>query len=148
MSDLLPSVFNKRCAWANSSRRSLKKSDNEQIALDALYKRATVSESLFTKERPWVNLSWFSGKICIFCTFFTAFPFLCPIENCSRHSSPCRSLQKSDHEWFAPVALYIRAMQVICSFSRAHCSFAQKERAIRSKNQRGNSQPCKNRRLR
>ena len=78
MSDLLSSVFNKRCAWANRSRRSLKKSDSEQIALVALYKRATVSESLFTKERPWVNRSWFSGKNLYILYIFHCFSIFMP----------------------------------------------------------------------
>ena len=78
MRDLLSSVFNKRCAWANRSRRSLKKSDNEQIALVALYKRATVSESLFTKERPWVNRSWFSGKNLYILYIFHCFSIFMP----------------------------------------------------------------------
>ena len=78
MSDLLSSVFNKRCAWANRSRQSLKKSDNEQIALVALYKRATVSESLFTKERPWVNRSWFSGKNLYILYVFHCFSLFMP----------------------------------------------------------------------
>ena len=78
MSDLLSSVFNKRCAWANRSRRSLKKSDNEQIALVALYKRATVSESLFTKERPWVNRSWFSEKNLYILYVFHCFSLFMP----------------------------------------------------------------------
>ena len=105
--------------WANHSFFESKSAISSQ-------KRANHSHHSLLKSNPeWIALDSLK-KICIFCTFFTAVPFLCPIENCSRHSSPCRSLQKSDHEWFAPVALYIRAMQVICSFSRAHCSFAHK----------------------
>ena len=65
-----------------------KEQREEQFAFVALYKRATMSESLssfFKKEQPWA----------------------------------------------------------ICSFSRVSRSFAQKKPAIPSKNQRANSQPCK-----
>ena len=48
----------------------------------------------------------------------------------------CRSLQKSNHERFAPVALYKRATGAICTF------FAHKKWAICSKNQRAYSPPC------
>ena len=46
MSDTLLSLFKKERPWADQFRRSLIKSDREGIALVALYKRVTVSESL------------------------------------------------------------------------------------------------------
>ena len=45
------------------------------------------------------------------------------------------SLQKSDHERFAPVAHDKRATGVIRSFSRAKHSFAQKNERFAQKNQ-------------
>ena len=52
------------------------------------------------------------------------------------------SLQKSDHERFAPVAHDKRATGVICSFSRAKHSFAQKNERFAQKKQWANSQSC------
>ena len=55
----------------------------------------------------------------MFGQFFTVFeqffPFLCPRVN---HS--CRSLQKSDREWFAPIAHDKRVMGEIRFFSQAN----------------------------
>ena len=61
MSDSLSSLFKKEQPWANQSCLSLKKRDHERIALVALYKRVTVSESLsiFLKRVALVICSWF-----------------------------------------------------------------------------------------
>ena len=51
--------------WAICSGHSLKKNNGKQIALVALNKRVTVSDSLrsfMTNERPWANLSRHSAQ--------------------------------------------------------------------------------------
>ena len=72
--------------WANHYRRSLKKNDHEQIALVALYKRATMSESLsslFKKERPWANRS------------------CCSLQKSNVSKSLSLLFNKEQHEWLA-----------------------------------------------
>ena len=87
------------------------KSNHEQFAHIALYKRVTMNNSLmslFKKEPCEVLLVIRANhlqktsnllKKSYFCMFF---PFLCPKAN--RSSRSRRSLQKSDHERFAQVA--------------------------------------------
>ena len=53
--------------------------------------------------------------------------------------SNCEQLQSGKR--FAPIPLFKRATGAIRSFSRVNCSFTHKKRAVRSKNQRANSQP-------
>ena len=140
------------------SKSLIIRSDNERFAHVALYKRATVSDSLmslFTKEQcEWftsdlnrllIKNERFAQNILIFrfanrsrcssliCSFLKS--DLGDL-NCSHHS-----LQKSDREQFAQVAHYKRAVGAIHSFSRANRSFAHKKQANRLKNQWANSQP-------
>ena len=73
------------------------------------------------------------------CSFAHSFLLFCSNSrlwaNCS-----CRSIQKSDRELFAPIALY-KSDWLLSKRKSLFCSFANKKRAIRSKNQRANSQP-------
>ena len=68
----------------------------------------------------------------VFDSFSQLFPFLCPRANRSHRSSLRRSLQKSD----GSDLLFSKKESLFRSF-------AHKKRAIRSKNQRANSQPCR-----
>ena len=94
--------------WAIRSCRSFKKSNPEQIALIAFYKRATVSKlllSLFTKERPWAKHSLKKSDVSD-SLLVQANPKICPRANCyccsllyhSFLKSNGRSLQNSNHE--------------------------------------------------
>ena len=92
----------------------------------------------------------FTWKIHIFHIFFTVFhhfsPFLCPRTNFSCLSLLSNSLFKSDR---STIAHYKRVTMSNCfchSWQKSEslfCSFTHKKRAIGSKNQRTNSQPCK-----
>ena len=119
----------------NRSRRSLKKSNHEQIDLVILYKRVTkancsrrslsksdVSDSLFFF-RANDNFALFTLKneqfatkfflfFTIFYSFSLLFLFLCPINSKSLLSLLALLLFfKEQHDRFAPVALYNRATE-------------------------------------
>ena len=113
---------------------SLKKSHYEQIALVALYKRATVSESLSLQKSGESESLFRSHKQAIvFTMFLNVFhcysPFNVPL-------------------LFAPLlfTLFKRAMGAnIRSLEKRKslfCSFAHKKLSISSKKRRANSQPC------
>ena len=82
---LLKFLHFKERPWAFCSRRSLKKSDREGIALITLYKRATVSEHFHHSVKSKVSVSLVIRanrsleKISIFRMFFTAFPHVMPM---------------------------------------------------------------------
>ena len=125
--------------WAIRSRRSLKKSDCEQIALD-FFRKCEVSNSLViwaNRSKQWVICS----KKHIFVCFWQFSPLFNPKVICSHCSSLSHSLQKSNRERFAPFPHDKRAMGAIGSFSRANCSFAHKKQAICLKNWWANFQP-------
>ena len=108
VSNSLLSLFKHERPWANRSCHSLKKSNHEQIALVALYKRVA-----------WANRS-------------------CCSLNCSCCSSQKsgRSLKKSRRAKERKSETFVFLSELL------FCSFAHKERAIRSKNQTVNSRPC------
>ena len=141
-------------------------SSREQIILVALYKRATMSESLWLLCKK-EGHKWFDWKK-LYLYLYYIFHFFSPRANGSIHSMlsrsfkkskgsnlllllfskewpwanrSCCSLQKNNCEWFASIAHDKRAMWVICSFSWANRSCAHKKWAICLKNWWGNSQP-------
>ena len=164
MNKSLLSLFTKEWPWTNNHFcHSFRKSDHEPIALVTLYKRVAMNElllSLFTKEwwerlalvthdcDKWFALSlskneWFTQKnSSISPCFWLLFPFLCPRTNHSRCSSLCRSFLKSNGSNL--LSSFFTKERQEQNRESLFCSFALKKRAIRSKNQRVNSQPCKN----
>ena len=139
--------------WAIPSHRSFKKSEPARIALVALYKRATMRKLLlllFLKEQH----EWFAPYLLFRSTkrsihlknsyfspclwqFFTAFPLIYAQEQSLQSFFAPSLFFKEQHELFTFVALYKRVNVSKLLF----CSFAQKKRIVRSKNQRANSQP-------
>ena len=116
------------------------------------------------------GICWKKTYFSFVLTFFHIFPpFLCPRANCScRSSFSCsflksdrsnslsllfknerpwanhshRSVQKSDHEPFAPVAHDKRATPLIHSFSQANCSVAHKKKSTLLVKLMSEFQPC------
>ena len=97
-------------------------SDRERFALVAVEKRATVCQSLSLLIVPLSKNEQFAQKNSYFSpcfdSFLLRFRFLCPKANCSHCSlqksdheqiAPIALKQKSDCEWIAPIALYKRA---------------------------------------
>ena len=125
--------------------------DHERFAHVTLYKRASVSNSLFKKDWTLVIQSWFRfnqlltkkwairSKIRFLACFWQLFPFFCPGAHSlffkratwAIHSN--HSLQKSDCERFSQVAHDKRATGAIHSFSLANHSFAHKKQLNLSK---------------
>ena len=107
MSDTLKLLFTKERQWAIPSHHSLQKSDCEQLAQVALYKRAM-----------WVIRSWLrksllkneqiTQKIHIFCMFFCQFFPLFPKSKLYPSLFAHSLFFKEQLERFAPVAHYKR----------------------------------------
>ena len=136
------------------------------MSLVALLKKSNGSDSLLIGSLA-LKKRAIRSKKSIFLQFFTVFPLLCPRANRSCCSflkingsdllsmlftkerpwanRSSHSLQKSDCERFAPVALYKICDGRDLLFSKSESlfrSFAHKKRALCSKNQSANSQPC------
>ena len=137
--------FKKERLWANRSRRSLQKSAVSKL-LSSLFKKVRrgwfACDVLFRLKNRVIRSknSYFSQ---CFDSFSLLSPFLCTIAN---HS--CCTVSESlpllfTKERTAP-ALFTKDQPWVinCSFPRANLYFAHKKRAICSKNQRANSQPC------
>ena len=158
-------AYFKEQPWAIHSCRSLQKSDHEQFAHIALYKRATwanctcyyLKKSDVSDSRE--NLSKnqrFARKFVFFLCFWQFSPLLCQ-EQITHITLLSFTLFKERLERVAPVAHYKRATvidaltllfkkeqkwELLKKKSESHFhSFAQKKRAICSKNWWANSQP-------
>ena len=139
--------------WAIRSCRSFKKSNPEQIALIAFYKRATVSKlllSLFTKERPWAKHSLKKSDVSD-SLLVQANPKICPRANCYCCSLLYHSFLKrvtgAIHALYKRVTMS-KSLSLLFSKERREqfalfqkgialllfCSLAHKKWVIRSKN--------------
>ena len=115
--------FAHNCSWANRSRRTLQKSNREQIALDFVIDANCSQKTSDLLEKTYLLYVFDS-----FSQFFPLLSLFTKEQQWMIHS--CHSWQKSD-----------RSDSLFFTSESLLCSFAHKKWAIRSKNRRANSQP-------